>query len=379
VTAFGTVANTTPATADCEVVARLRTAGAIIVGTTRMPELGQWPHTESAHGGITRNPWDAARTAGGSSGGSAVAVASGMVPIALGSDGGGSIRIPAACCGVYGLKPSRGRVSSAPRPAMWSGLATIGPIARTVLDAAIMGDVIRGNTPQDRYTLGDPEMSFVAAARTEPGLLRIGWLTHLGRGAPAVAAEHVRAVHATARLLADLGHHVSQITTPLPEPGPVFLPHLLAGVREAADSVEHFERLEPSTRATYRFGKWVTPRVLRLAMRARERMASRVDALFDQFDVLLEPTLAQRPPYAGALRSGGAAAHLMSARPMAAFTSLWNITGNPAAALPVGVADDGMPVSVQLVGRVGAEVTVFGLSAQLEHERPFQTPENTSP
>jgi amidase len=375
VTAYGTVANSAPATEDCEVVRRLRHAGAIVIGTVRMPELGQWPHTESSHGGVTRNPWDIARTAGGSSGGSAVAVASGMVPVALGSDGGGSIRIPAACCGVYGLKPSRGRVTSAPRPAMWSGLATIGPIARTVLDAALVGDVIRGNTSRDRYTLDDPATSFVAAARTDPGRLRIGWLTTLGKIAPAVAAEHIGAVHATAKLLTDLGHHVKQVRTPLPEQGPVFLPHFLAGVREAADSVEHFERLESRTRSTYRLGRWVTPAVLRLAIRARERMAARVDALFDEFDVLLEPTLAQRPPYAGALDRGGSLRQLVESRPLAAFTSLWNVTGNPAAAVPAGVADDGLPVSVQLVGRVGDETTLLAVSAQLERVRPWQVPD----
>ncbi|WP_269894056.1 amidase [Mycobacterium hippophais] len=371
VTAFGTVANSTPAGADCEVVRRLRDAGAIIVGTVRMSELGQWPYTETTHGGITRNPWDSSRTAGGSSGGSAVAVASGMVPVALGSDGGGSIRIPAACCGVYGLKPSRGRVTSAPRTAMWSGLATIGPISRTVLDAAVVGDVIRGNTPQDRYMLADPPTSFTVAARTDPGRLRIGWLTELGRTATAVAPEHVRAVRATAQLLADLGHDVTPIDVRLPEPGPAFLPHFLAGIREAADSVEHFGLLEKRTRSTYRLGRWVTPAVLRLAAIARDRMTAQVDTLFNDVDVLLEPTLAQRPPHAGALDGGGPLRHLIGSRPLAAFTSLWNLTGHPAAALPAGVDADGLPVSVQLVGRLGDEPSLIGLSAQIERARPW--------
>jgi amidase len=374
VTAFGTVANSVPAINDCEVVRRLRCAGAIIVGKVRMPELGQWPHTESAHAGITRNPWDLSRTAGGSSGGSAVAVASGMVPVALGSDGGGSIRIPAACCGVYGLKPSRGRVTSAPWAQIWSGLATIGPIARTVLDAAIVGDAIRGNTPLDRYTLHDPTMSFTTAARTEPEPLRIGWLTQLGRTAPAVAGEHVEAVHAIARLLADLGHDVTRISTVLPEPAPVFLPHFLAGVREAADSVQHLDRLEKRTQMTHRLGRLATPAVMRCAVRARQRMASQVDALFDGIDVLLEPTLAQRPPHAGALDRGGVVRQLATSRPLAAFTSLWNVTGNPAAAVPAGVASDGLPLSVQLVGRIGDETSLLGLSAQIERAQPWRSP-----
>src|SRR3954453_14205949 len=175
VTTFGGRGNSTPAAEDGEVVRRLRQAGALVVGKTRMPEFGQWPFTESVDGGITRNPWDRSRTPGGSSGGTAAAVALGMVPVAIGGDGGGSIRIPSACSGLFGLKPTRGRVTSHPYPHLWWALGTTGPLARTVLDSALVYDVIRGNTAGDLFTAPEPSTSFIAAAGSDSGTLRIGW------------------------------------------------------------------------------------------------------------------------------------------------------------------------------------------------------------
>ena len=176
VTTFGGEANSTPAAADAEVVARLRRAGAVVVATTNMPEFGAFPYTESASRGITHNPWDRTRTPGGSSGGTAVAVATGMVPVGLGGDGGGSIRIPSACCGLFGLKPQRGRVTTAPHPHLWFALGTCGPLARTVLDSATVYDAIRGNVPGDLYTAED-RGTFVDAAQRAPGRLTVGWST----------------------------------------------------------------------------------------------------------------------------------------------------------------------------------------------------------
>jgi amidase len=167
VTTFGGKANSSPAAADAEPVRRLRAAGAVVVGKTTMPEFGAFPYTESAARGITRNPWDPTRTPGGSSGGSAVAVATGMVPVALGGDGGGSIRIPAACCGIFGLKPQRGRVSNAPHEHLWWALGTVGPLSRSVRDSALVYDVLRGNLDTDLYRAGDAP-SFVEAAAREP-------------------------------------------------------------------------------------------------------------------------------------------------------------------------------------------------------------------
>jgi len=177
VTTFGGRANHTPAAQDSEVVRRLRDAGAVIIGKTSMPEFGQWPFTESVANGITRNPWDTSKSTGGSSGGTAAAVAAGLVPAAIGGDGGGSIRIPAACCGLFGLKPQRGRVSCAPHDHLWWALGTAGPLTRSVLDSALIYDVIHGSTNVDRFAAEDPATSFVDAVLTGRGEvqpLRIG-------------------------------------------------------------------------------------------------------------------------------------------------------------------------------------------------------------
>ena len=255
VTTFGGRGNTTPAAEDGEVVRRLRQAGAVVVGKTRMPEFGQWPFTESVDGGITRNPWDRTRTPGGSSGGTAAAVALGMVPVAIGGDGGGSIRIPAACCGLFGLKPTRGRVTSHPAPHLWWALGTTGPLTRTVLDSALVYDVIRGNVAGDMFTAPEPSTTFIAAAGAEPGRLRIGWSPKPVTRGVRPAREHVAAVEETARLLADLGHDVREVDPHYPDPTAAFVPQFFGGVRTESDAVEHFDRLERRTRQVYRLGR----------------------------------------------------------------------------------------------------------------------------
>src|SRR4051794_35359894 len=248
VTTFGGRGNSTPASEDGEVVRRLRQAGAVVVGKTRMPEFGQWPFTESIDGGITRNPWDRTRTPGGSSGGTAAAVASGMVPVAIGGDGGGSIRIPSACCGLFGLKPTRGRVTSDPTPHLWWALGTTGPLTRTVLDSALVYDVIRGNVAGDMFTAPEPPTTFIAAAGTDPGRLRIGWSVKPVTRGVRPAREHVAAVEEPARLLAGLGHEVREVAPDSPDTTLAFTPQFLGGVRAEGDAVEHYERLEPRPR-----------------------------------------------------------------------------------------------------------------------------------
>ena len=265
VTTFGGDANSTPAAADGEIVRRLRAAGAVIVGKTTMPEFGAFPFTESASRGVTRNPWDPTRTPGGSSGGTAVAVSAGMVPVAIGGDGGGSIRIPSANCGLFGLKPQRGRVTTSPHPHLWWALGTNGPLARTVLDSALVYDVIRGSLPGDLYRAGDAP-SFVEAAGREPGRLRIGWSVKPVTRGVKPDPVHVRAVQETARLLTDLGHDVREIDPAYPDPTAAFVPQFFGGIRTEADAVEHFERLERRTRESYRLGAWVRPRVLDWAL-----------------------------------------------------------------------------------------------------------------
>jgi len=370
VTTFGGEGNTTPAAADGEVVRRLREAGAVVVGKTTMSEFGAFPYTESASRGLTRNPWDRTRSPGGSSGGTAAAVAAGLVPVGMGGDGGGSIRIPAACCGLFGLKPQRGRVTTAPHEHLWFTLGTVGPLTRSVLDSAVVYDVIRGNADTDRYRAGDSE-SFVDATTLEPGRLRIGWSTKpVSRGVQPDPI-HVRAVEDTARLLGDLGHDVREIDPRYPDPTAAFVPQFFAGIRAEADDVEHYDRLERRTRETYRLGTWVTPRVLQAALRATERVSAKANRVFDTIDVLLTPAMAHRPPRAGILDGRGTVASALLAMPAIAYAALWNVAGNPAAAVPCGPAEDGLPVAVQLVGRTDDEATLLSLAAQMEKARPW--------
>jgi amidase len=370
VTTFGGEANAAPAAADGEVVRRLREAGAIVVGKTTMPEFGAWPYTESVSRGLTRNPWDPSRSPGGSSGGTAAAVAAGMVPVGMGGDGGGSIRIPSACCGLFGLKPQRGRVSSAPHEHLWFALGTVGPLSRTVMDSAIVYDVIRGNVDTDRFRAGEAG-SFAEAAGREPGRLRIGWsVKPVARGVRPDPI-HVRAVEETARLLGELGHDVREVDPRYPDPTAAFVPQFLAGIRAEADEVDHYERLERRTRETCRLGSWVTPRVLDAALRATERVSARANRVFDDVDVLLTPAIAHRPPRVGVLDGRGTVGSALRAMPAIAYAALWNVAGNPAASVPCGPAEDGLPVGIQLVGRPDGEETLLSLAAQLEQARPW--------
>lgn len=374
VTTFGGLANQTPAAADGEVVRRLREAGAVIVGKTRMPEFGAFPYTESDAYGITRNPWDPARTPGGSSGGSAVAAATGMAAIALGGDGGGSIRIPAACCGLFGLKPQRGRVTTAPHPHLWWALGTVGPLTRTVLDSALAYDAIRGNLPGDLYRAGDrgeDSGGFVEAVRREPGRLRIGWSTKPVTLGVKPDLAHVTAVTETAALLEGLGHDVFEIDPRYPDPTSAFVPQFFAGIRSEADEVEHVDRLERRTRETVRLGSWVRPAVVRWALRETERVSVKANRVFERCDVLLTPAVAHRPRKIGALMGTGTLRASYTALPAIAYAAIWNVAGNPAASVPTGLGRDGLPLAVQLVGRTDDERTLLSLSAQIERARPW--------
>ena len=365
VTTFGGRGNSTPAPRDSEVVRRLREAGAVVVGKTRMPEFGQWPFTESVDGGLTRNPWDTERTPGGSSGGSAVAVATGMVPIGLGGDGGGSIRIPAACCGIFGLKPTRGRVTADPMAHLWWALGTTGPLSRTVRDSALVYDVIRGNVSTDRFTCPEPATTFAQAADAVPGRLRVGWWTAPATRGLRPDPQHVRAVEDTVAKLDSLGHDVVRTDPHHPDPTLAFVPQFFGGIRAEAGLVEHPDRLEPRTRAVIRLGAWARAPVVEGAMRAGQRLAARVNRVFEDVDVLLTPVLLSRPPGVGRLAGGGPLRAAARSMPMIAYTALWNVTGNPACSVPVGTGTEGLPLAVQLVGRFGDEPTLLSLAAQL--------------
>jgi amidase len=370
VTTFGGDANPVPAAADCEVVRRLRSAGAVVVATSMMPEFGAFPYTESDSRGITRNPWDTGRTPGGSSGGTAAAVASGMVPAGMGGDGGGSIRVPSASCGLFGLKPQRGRVTSAPHAHLWFALGTAGPLTRTVLDSAIVYDVIRGTLPDDLWEAGETG-SFVEAAQREPGRLRVGWSTKPVTLGVKPDPVHVRAVEDTARLLTELGHDVREVDPSYPDPTLAFVPQFFGGIRAEAELMDHYGRLERRTRETCRLGSWVTPRVIDFALKQTERTSAKANRVFADLDVLLTPSIAHRPPKVGIIDGLGTIRSALASMPAIAYAAIWNVAGNPAAAVPCGLADDGLPVSVQLVGRTDGEPTLLSLAAQIEAARPW--------
>jgi amidase len=370
VTTFGGDANSVPAAADCEVVRRLRSAGAVVVATSTMPEFGAFPYTESDSRGITRNPWDTGRTPGGSSGGTAAAVASGMVPAGMGGDGGGSIRVPSASCGLFGLKPQRGRVTSAPHAHLWFALGTAGPLTRTVLDSAIVYDVIRGTLPDDLWEAGETG-SFVEAAQREPGRLRVGWSTKPVTLGVKPDPVHVRAVEDTARLLTELGHDVREVDPSYPDPTLAFVPQFFGGIRAEAELMDHYGRLERRTRETCRLGSWVTPRVIDFALKQTERTSAKANRVFADLDVLLTPSIAHRPPKVGIIDGLGTIRSALASMPAIAYAAIWNVAGNPAAAVPCGLADDGLPVSVQLVGRTDGEPTLLSLAAQIEAARPW--------
>jgi amidase len=376
VTTFGGAANASPARADGLVTRRLREAGAVVVGKTNMPEFGEFPFTESERFGATRNPWNPGFTPGGSSGGTAAAVATGMVPVGIGGDGGGSIRIPAAYCGLFGLKPTRGRVSTAPQPDLWSALGTVGPLTRGVLDSALVYDVVRGNQPGDRFTAPDPVSSFAAAARLETAEsqrpLRVGWTTRSATPGVRADAEHVRAVEETAALLEGLGHRVEELSVRYPDPTAAFVPQFLAGVRTEARMMEHPDRLEAKTRQLAALGAAVRPGALAWAVRQGERLARTVDAgVFARCDVLLTPTVPHRPARLPVIGGRALPTAMVRSVTAIAYTGLWNVTGHPAASLPAGLGADGLPTAVQLVGRRGEETTLLALAAQAESVRPW--------
>lgn len=370
VRANGTKANVTAVAADDEQTRRLRAAGAVIVGLTHLPELAVWPFTESAGWGRTRNPWDTERQTGGSSGGSAAAVAAGMVAAASASDGGGSIRIPAACCGLFGLKPQRGRVSLAPYAEHWRGLSVTGCVTRSVLDTAVWLDVVRGGAPGDAVVAPDPPRSFVEAAQTMPERLRIAVSVKPIAPGP-VAKEVKQAVRETADLLRSLGHDVRDHNPPWGLQLPAFLPLYLNGIHLDVEEVEHPERLEQRTRTLGGWGKRIGERGVRFAQKRQRAHTARLGALFDEFDVLLTPTIARPPERSGRWEGKGAFATLNGVARYVPFTTPWNLVGQPAAAVPAGFTADGLPLSVQLVGRADDECTLLSLSAQLEAERPW--------
>lgn len=370
-TEFGGAANTTPATADAEVVRLLRAAGAIIVGTTRMPEFGIWPFTESTSHGWTRNPWDVSRSPAGSSGGTAAAVASGMVAAGIGGDGGGSIRLPSSWCGLFGLKPQRGRVSAAPNPDLWRALGTIGPLTRTVADSALIYDVISQTTPVDRFRADPLPGSMSEAAASAPRPLRIMVSTKNPIGGPLADEATRAALQEAAGVLRSLGHTIVAADPKYPSLGLAFQTQVAGGIADEAARVEHPELLEARTRALLRTTAVLTRWGSRAERSARRASETFLPTLFSDVDVLLTPTTPTPAMPIGQLDGAGAIAASRKATPVASYTSAWNVLGNPAAAVPAGFTADGLPLSVQMIAPTGGELTLIGLAAQFEAAKPW--------
>ena len=370
VNTHGTDAFTEPAAADCEMVRRLREAGAIVVGLTLLPEMAICGFTESATYGVTRNPWDPQRTPGGSSGGPGAA---GLVPIASAGDGAGSIRIPASSCGLFGLKPSRGRVSLAPEPEGWRGLAVNNCLSRSVLDTALWLDVIAGGSHESEAP-PPPERPFVESARTAPGKLRIAHSTLAPRAAlpPAVDEVAKGAVAETEELLGSLGHEVVQRDPDWGGIGNNIVARFLGGVAETVREVPHPERLERRTRGFGRLGG-ILPASLyeRARTGGRDADSARVNAIFDSHDVVMTPVMGGTALPVRRWEGRGALRTVLEMSRFYPYCVPWNHLGNPAMAVPAGFAADGMPLSVQLIGRPGDEATLLSLAAQLEAERPW--------
>lgn len=357
-TAFGTNAHDGPVAADAEVVRRLREAGAVILGKTHVPELTITPFTESPTYGVTRNPWDLQRTSGGSSGGSATAVAAGLAAAALGSDGAGSIRIPAGCCGLFGLKAQNGRVPTAPLVEPWHGLSIWGPITRRVADSARVYDAIKDGGPP-----------WTAAAAREPGRLKVA----VSVAAPPltgvwVDAEQLGAVRAVADALRSLGHEVVDRELEYPPAGAAHvLARYLGGIADQGRALPHPERLSRRTRGFVRIGAAIPASAV-----ARARAAAAADAevlgraFGDGVDVVLTPMFTRRPPRVGEYEGRSALATLVGELRLVPFCGAFNHTGQPAASVPAPAAADGFPLAAQLVGRPDGEETLLSLSAQLE-------------
>jgi amidase len=354
---------------DAAVVRRLREAGFVVIGKTNTPEFGTTAVTESELNGDCRNPWDPSRTPGGSSGGAGAHVAAGVLPLAHGSDGGGSIRIPASCCGLFGLKPSRGRVSPAPHGDGALPLSQNCPIAWTVRDAAAFLDAVAGYEPGDAFRAAAPARPFAEEAGADPGRLRIAVTAEPPIPYP-VDAACAEAARDAAELLAGLGHELVEATPPWRDEGLLerfgYLWRMGPGVYGVP-----FDQLEPLNRALAESAA-ATPALEYVgAILQLQRFCRRVVAFWDEVDAVLTPTLALLPvPIGSVTEADDPWEQFRRAAEFTPFTALANLTGQPAVSIPFASAG-GLPVGVQLVGRVGDEATLIRLAAQVESARPW--------
>jgi amidase len=388
---------------DSEIVRRYRQAGVVVLGKTNTPELGLVPYTEPVLFGPSRNPWDLSRTTGGSSGGSGAAVAARLVPVAHGNDGGGSIRIPASCCGVFGLKPTRGRTPMGPDIGeAWRGMAINHVLTLSVRDSAAMLDATAGPDVGAPYIIPPPERPFLEEVGRDPGRLRIAFTTRpLLPGT--VHPDCVRGVEETARLCQDLGHIVEEAAPQID--GHAFARDFLTMVcAETRADIEEGKALtgrkarygefEPATWALGLLGRQISAGEYSCALRALQRAARQVGQFFETYDVLLTPTLATPPmeigwlqptgvkafalKLLGSLNAGALLNKLAGIEALAEevfafipFTPVFNVTGQPAMSVPLVWNDAGLPIGMHFVARFGEEATLFRLAAQLERARPW--------
>lgn len=366
-TMFGCAGTFDVKTHDAEVVRRLREAGAVVVGKTHSPELGQWPLTGGDAFGHTRSPWSREHTPGGSSGGSAAAVAAGLVPAALGSDGAGSVRIPASWSNLVGIKPQRGRISMWPDAEAFEGLTTHGTLARTVADAALLLDIVAGNHPGDLHTR--PAATVSDAVGRDPGRLKIALSLKLPFTATPRRLDprvHIR-LAALAATLRDLGH---EVTLADPDYGILFglnfLPRSMSGIENWLHRLPDPALADVRTRANARTGRMLHGAPLRAARRAEPRLRRRVGRIFDRFDVVLTPTTATPPLPVDAIDGIGGWATDKVITAACPYAWPWNVLGWPGISVPAGFTDEGLPVGAQLLGPEDSEPLLISLAAQLE-------------
>jgi amidase len=369
---------------DTALAARFRAAGFVCLGKTNVPELGPLPTTEPLAYGPTRNPWNTGHTPGGSSGGSAAAVASGMVPVAHANDGGGSIRIPASMCGLVGLKPSRGRTSLGPDLGeSWAGMAIEHVVARSVRDTAAILDVVSGYEPGDPYVAPPPARPYAAEVGAAPGKLRIGLRTQ-APGGHTLHPDCLAAVTETARLLASLGHTVDDASPAAlddPDAGAAALTVITTGTardlaywEQRTGRTIRPEDVEPMIWTVAEIGRRHSGVAYLRAVEYLHAHTRRVARWWaDGFDLLLTPTLPEPPPPLGqfAATPDDPLQGFTRAGVFVSFTLPFNVTGQPAVSVPMHWTADGLPVGVQLVGAYGREDVLVRVAAQLEEERPW--------
>jgi amidase len=375
-TEFGsaTMAGFVPEVSD-EVVLRIEAAGMVSLGKTTTPEFGSPCYTEPDNAPPARTPWDLDRMAGGSSGGAGAAVAAGLVPAAQGSDGGGSIRIPASCCGLFGLKPTRGRISGGPMYGDPVGLSTAGALARTVRDAAALLDVMAGPAIGDPTWAPPPATTFLAACDTSPGRLRIGRFVEPLIADARVHPECVEAYESASRLLASLGHDIEEVDVPIePEAVATFETcwSVLTALSAAPPGTE--DRLRPLTRWLMERGRAVSGPQFGLAIGELRRIAARALRALAPYDAILTPTLAQPPLRIGEIRDDADPARdFENQKAFTPWTSAWNLTGMPAVSLPLHTTSEGLPVGVMLGARPAEEQLLLALASQVEEAAPWIT------